>query len=305
MKSRNLVLALLASASTLGCADQAPTALARQSVDLDILVPELRSVVDRDGRFQLRGEPSGEISAATAKALAGAHLKHAIPQVIGGWIADRGADIDVTALSICDRVFYATSPYEPLDARVDLPVRMAFSSRWLVGACLPDGTQVGSISVASQATHLVVKDGNILPGNLSNVFTTSGVPLDIQNIPVWPEEAASRTASLTGARLKTVPELVLGDPFENAAQLARWRSTIERPVSLELENSKSTEFLDDVYFGFGSTWHSKTLMAARGGAGGTRTFGYESPGGVRREVTLTIRPGYSQNYTSGRVVDKR
>lgn len=302
MKRLYMAASCLLVATGIACTDgaSAPTGPVRPPVDTGILVPTLRSSVDASGRFKLPGAPADEINEATARAFADAYIRYILPHIIGDWIEDRRAPIDHRKLQVCEHVYYAASPYEPLGDDVELPVRMVFSPRWLVGACTPDGIQVGSIGIASRATHLVVEDGRFTAGDQSNVFRSSGVPTGIPSVPLTPERAVAGVVGRLGKRAAVVPELVLPDPFEGAAQHAKWRTGIEAPVALRLDGADESVTTATVYYGLGPSMGTEVMVVDQPPASGGRVFRYHTPEGQMREITLKTKPGYATGYRAVR-----
>ena len=222
-----------------------------------LVTAEVASQLDENGLLPLSDGATGEMSRATAVALANAYVRSAGRWIGSVWEADRGGLIDVPALIPCGRTYYAASSMH-LDETASPSLKRSLGPRWLVQFCEGGGPPVVSVSVAALATDLSIRNGRLIgPGG--NDFISSGIPVGATELPISPERAIQAVAAASGERIAAVPELVLAPP-PLAPQLARWRLRLEAPVSLRGSIAGGATDTDMVFFGYGSTWRTMALQ---------------------------------------------
>lgn len=246
--------------------------------------------IGRDGRFILSSSSPDQLSEAQAVSLAKAYAKIAGRWIGSTWEHDRGATIRFDELEACPRAYFAQDVLEPspLGSR---SLRELVGPKWLVAMCSPDGKQIVSIAVSALATDLTVAKGHIIgPGGAQ--FTSAGIPVSLSAAPISPEEAAMMAAEASGARVVTVPELVLPPP-PFPPQLAKWRIQLDHPVVAHGLTTGQRQTTSELYVGFGETW--KTTGIYLGGVlfAAPQFRDAEAAGIV---VPLTVISGYSTQF---------
>ena len=215
------------------------------------ITPELARELGPDGRFILPAPPHEsypQITAEEAAAQALAFTRKFAPFSRPYLEREHGRRIDFAALTIGSPAYYAASPYDPVPARYSPGFRNGFGPHYLV--YLVEGDRpVLSVAVAAFGESQIV-DGELrLPMIGGMEFTPAGIrPGDGFSMPLSPEAAVHRVSSLTGARASALPELVM--PYhEFAPQFARWKITLDRPVSARTRSDGSTRSTREVYVG--------------------------------------------------------
>lgn len=240
---RCLIVAAIA-AFGISCTNDNPTLGPRTidapSVKLSAVTAELARRLDADGHFVFAAPSalgvSPIIDEGRAKELATIYARQFAPFSIGTLEADRGGPIALATLAVCGRAFYAESPW--ITDGLPPAVQRGFGPRWLVSLCAPDGTSQVNVAVSAHNTHLTVvkgeirwpvaKEGDVFGGE----FFSMGVPLAARELPVTPERAVEIAAALTGRRVTELPELIVPAHESGPPQAARWRLTLDLPVTI-------------------------------------------------------------------------
>lgn len=193
------------------------------------------------GQFQLRSPGSddpAEITGEQAIALAALW-----PRQFGPWLHDhlesqRGGRIELTALMPCGDAAYAVSPYSPMEGALATKpevqaARRVYGPWWIISLCSRSGTPQLSVAVSAYSTDLRIENGEIrLPALGGEWFSVEGIPsVAGADFLEKPERLVQRLALHTGARVSEVPELIIPDRRDGFPNHARWRVTLERPVS--------------------------------------------------------------------------
>jgi hypothetical protein len=202
-------------------------------VDRAYVTGAAAAALDADGRFRLEtgsGWQRPELSEVQAAALADVYAFRLAPTLPSWFERHRGAKIDFASLRRCGRAFYAFSPYvEPPDALLAGRVN-AVASRWMFTYCDGEESPAISVAVATTATHLRIVNGRIDGSTWRGMeFHGAGIPLGT-TAPILPERAAERLAQESGARVASVPRLMLTG-VGYFPQSARWMLDLDRDVT--------------------------------------------------------------------------
>lgn len=215
------------------------------------ITPELARQLGPDGRFVLPAPPHEsypQITAEEAAAQALAFTRKFAPYNRPSLERDHGRRIDFAALTIGSPAYYAASPYDPVPPRYSPGLRNGFGPHYLV--YLVEGDRpVMSVAIAAFGESRIENGELRLPMIGGMEFTSAGIPPgDGFSMPLSPEAAVRRVNSLTGARASAVPELVM--PYHQyAPQFARWRITLDRPVSARPRSGGAARPTREVYVG--------------------------------------------------------
>ncbi len=254
--------------AAVACGDVTTPASDRSSTTMAI-TQELSAALTTDKKFVLRTPPLGsdEIGAERAGALAVAYVNTYGAYMSGILSADHGAKVLPERLRRCGETFYASSPYESASAGSSLlandPVSAAarrfLGAVWMVSFC-QNGVPTASIAVSTLASDVSVVGGRIQTTPIGNTFFSTGIPIGEGPLPMTPEAAVLEMASRTGRRVASIPELIR-PPAPFAPQLSRWRMRLDEPITFVGSSSHVRVTGDDLYIGFGETWHSKGVLA--------------------------------------------
>ena len=211
----------------------------------EVVTPEVANHLVH-GKFDLKSPAPGlvpEIDVRQAEAIAKAWVV-TFGQNVRGYLEEgRGGPVDLEHLSPCGRTLYAESAYEPpapnvtTDPRL-VPISRPYGPFWLVTLCGPTGSPQVALALSAYSTDLVVgPDGKVgAPGVFyqGGWFVWEGIPEDgSKRFLVTPEEAALRVADSTGARVASIPRLIVpGPPRDGIPLYARWQIAVDRVVTL-------------------------------------------------------------------------
>src|SRR5437762_784438 len=158
--------------------------------------------------------------------------------------ADHGGSIDLAALHLCGRVWYANAAFAPLPAVVPDPWQRHYGPWWLLTFCGAGERPQVSLAVSAYATEMTIKSGRLVyPHVFAEEFEVLGIPATLAaGLPPSPERAVERAATVTGVRVAGVPELIAAPPGE-FPQSARWRLRLERPVDITARDENQTRHL--------------------------------------------------------------
>lgn len=244
-----LVLASLAS----GCDREL-------SAPAPLLPDNLRSYVTGDaaanltpqGSFVLPPPAPEPYSQLTPEQAAGLALLFA--KTFGPYIREyleryHGRAINFSTLRVGSPAYYASTPYAPTPDTVDPGTRNVFGPFYLVYLVAPDGRPVIVAEVAAR-TEITTENGQLkFPLSYGNDVRLEAVgPGRGYMTPPSPERAVQIAGSATGAHAKMVPELLLPDRFHTPAH-ARWRVTLDRPVTVRGRRTGVTRSERDLYVG--------------------------------------------------------
>jgi len=231
-----LVVAFVAASVILGGCTRASSGARGYltTADTSVVTADLARSLSSSGQFVLSGPSGGtfpELSEDRVRNIARLWVKQFFPWVRGSIEAARGEKIDASRLGVCSRIYYAESPYEPLDETVDGgAARRAYGPWWVVPLCIKGAPQV-LLGVASYATDIeILNDHILLPRFSGSEFVWRGIPPSVGELPVSPERAARLAAQRTGSRVASVPRLVMPHFRDGGPALARWELTLTPAV---------------------------------------------------------------------------
>ena len=195
--------------------------------------------LDANGRFLLASPESPHgvpmITPDRAKDLATAFLRTWGRSHRRIWEAQRGAPIDVGSLRASPRVYFAQTPHGPLsgvhDGAYQRPV-----GPWYIVHFLHGGDPVIGVAVSAYSTDLKIRNGVIVqPRDGGNYFVSRGVaagPGDrAPYVPVSPEDAVEAVSKRTGAKVQSVPELVVRSAGWSPLR-SQWRIVLDQEVEV-------------------------------------------------------------------------
>jgi hypothetical protein len=206
------------------------------TTDTSVVTADVARSLSSSGQFVLSGPSGGtlhELSEDRARNIARLWVKQFFPWVRRSIETARGGKIDPSRLRVCSRIYYAESPYEPLDETADGgAARRAYGPWWIVPLCVEGVPQV-FLGIASYATDIEIRNDQILlPRFGGSQFVWRGIPTSVGELPVSPERAAQLAAQRTGSRVASVPRLVMPHFRDGGPALARWELTLTPAVRL-------------------------------------------------------------------------
>jgi len=218
--------------TALGCRDRNVVTTPNSGVNRAFVTGSAAVALDADGHFLLTPGESWnrrELSEAEARALADIYVHQFARTNAGFHERLRSKRIAFDKLHPCGRTYYAHSPYVEPAADVPEALVNVVAPRFFFTFCEDANDAVMSVTVATTATHLVVKDGHIDPMSLrGSEFYGLAIPVG-KTMTLSPESAVERLATESGRRVTEIPVLVLpGLPWEPLA--ARWLLIAEAPV---------------------------------------------------------------------------
>lgn len=226
------------------CNDDAASSRPLAAGDIRTSVTQdLAGKLSSDGRFTLPPAPREryeQVSPEQASAIAVAWARTFGKYVRNELERIHGKPIDFDALRAGSPAYYAAATYEPVPADVHPGIRNAFGPQYLLYLVDDEGPVI-SVAVASFNQASVEGGSLVLPSAGGMEIVPNAIPIG-QGFaaPVSPEQAASLVSRATGARVSSVPELVMpGRGFH--PQHSRWRVTLDRPVSARGSGSATRE----------------------------------------------------------------
>lgn len=213
-----------------GCAHDISGANQRLEVtaDTSLLTPDVARSLKSGGLFALSTpgpDVRDELSEPQVRAIARAWVRQGFPWVQGRLEGQHGSAIDRANLRDCARVYYAESPYETLQDSSDGGVaRRAYGPWWLVPLCVGGDPKVLLGIAAFADIHL--ENGEIrFSHHPGTEFVWRGIP-GAASVPMSPEAAANAVARASGAKIASVPRLILPNFREGSPAAARWEIAI-------------------------------------------------------------------------------
>lgn len=184
------------------------------------VVLDAAQALDSDGRFEIHPDitPNPEsdqlVSAARASQLGRAFVKSFGPAFLRVWERDRGAKIDLTALTANPRVYPVQTPFAAAPKLGCHPAYVrVFGSFYLVTFDDQQEPQM-LLAVSAQLSDFDVDiNGDIvLPVLTGTDFLHSAIPVSAGRLsPLSPEQAVALAARATGAQIRSVPTMVRRD----------------------------------------------------------------------------------------------
>jgi hypothetical protein len=227
--------------------------LASAMANTSMLTADVQRALTPEGHFSLAGPPAGsngELTESQARTMGRAWARQFFPWVKGKLETEHGQQIDGGKLRDCPRIFYAESPYAPLEDTADAGVsRRVFGPWWIVPLCVNGLPQV-SLGIAAYATEVTIQNDRIvLPRMGGGDFVWRGIPLNGPEFPISPEAAARLAAKQTGSRVASVPRLVMPHFREGGPALARWEMAIAPSVTLQNLQGQNASDASSVFVG--------------------------------------------------------
>jgi hypothetical protein len=205
------------------------------------------------GQFVLSGPQQGPIAQLTedqARNIGRIWIRQFFPWVHKALDREHGSVINRATLRVCQRVYYADSPYEPIANTSDAgAARRAFGPWWIVPLCV-EGHSQALLGIAAFATEIRIENDAIrLPRFSGNEFTWRGIPQSVAEFPVSPEAAAQLVAARSGARIAAIPRLLMPDFRNGGPEAARWQFALNAPVLFETSRSHAVFESSAAFFG--------------------------------------------------------
>lgn len=221
--------------------------------DTSMLTAEIGRTLSPTGLFNLIGQPAGSIGELTesqARAIGRAWAHQFFPWVQGPLERQRGLKIDGAKLRDCPRLYYAESPYAPVEDTTDGGVvRRVFGSWWVVPLCVNGVPQV-ALGIAAYATDIEIQNNRIVfPRTGGGEFVWRGIPSDASGFPLSPEAAARFVAIKTGARVASAPRLIMPHFRDGGPALARWEMAIVPSITLQTLQGQNASVAASVVVG--------------------------------------------------------
>ena len=204
------------------------------AADTAAVTPEVAKSLTSLGQFVLAGPQQGSIDQLTedqARTIGQIWVQQFFPWVHTELDRQHGSTINRASLRVCQRIYYADTPYEPVANTSDAgATRRAFGPWWLVPLCV-EGHPQALLGIAAYATDIRIESGAIrLPKFSGSEFTWTGIPQSVAEFPVSPEAATSLVAAASGARIAAVPRLLMPDFRNGGPEAARWQLALDTPV---------------------------------------------------------------------------
>ena len=219
-----------------------------------------------DGKFLLDPplqDTTQEITEPRAREIGSVVLRTMIPYMRPTIESDRGGRVNVSALTLCTRAYYAASPYAAPPITLSGIAKREIGAWWLLPLCETNGVVVAVLGVAANNKEIQIVSGHLDLGPRVHGFEfyVRGVPLGMDGTPESPEAAVAAAYARTGARVTTVPRLVrvLGPNRTEIPQFARWQVVFERTVPLTLEGEQAVA-VNTVFIGARTT-HTRSLTS--------------------------------------------
>lgn len=260
------------------------------------LTGEAAQSLDSDGRFILSPPQPNvveeEIGEARAEEIAVAFVSTYARYRKQEYEALHGAPIDVAVLRPCGRLVFAVTPYESLDDFVPYVARKAVGSHWLVTFCQL-GQPTISVSVPALSADVEIIDGRIIlpPGSGAGLHSF-GIPPGFQAVPITPEAAAYRAATVTGRRVSEVPRLLLR-PGLTVPQSALWLIRLESQIETRGNITGEVSSSDVIIVGHDFGWTEPKLFRFRNDSesAGVDSLRFTTDAGTSSAVPLRAKPG--------------
>jgi hypothetical protein len=150
------------------------------------------------------------------------------------WEADRGGTIQLSKLTPGPRVYFAQTPYVALtEPDIHAAYKLHVGPYFIV-ILQQDDQPVVIMAVSALATAYSINQQGLLvmPKETGMDFLHEGIPpgRNARFRPISPEEAVLMAHEATGAKVKSVPELVTVGGA--SPTIARWRVELDRDVSI-------------------------------------------------------------------------
>jgi hypothetical protein len=246
---------LVALLIVIGCAEREQLPLLTEPTNARQFVTDAAAQhLDSNGFFRLTGPEvgAGLIDADRAIAIAVAAVRTYGPTMKTYLERQHGAPIDFISLQADSRAYFGRSPYvyEALGA-VHPGLQKGYGPSYFV--TLRSNTKpVLSVAVSALNGDATIDTKGRLGFGVKhgNDFIIQGIGLrHADGMPVSPEHAARIASQTFAARVVAVPELLL-PAHRFAPQYARWRLTLDRPVTARRSGGAPIE-LQTLYVGLG------------------------------------------------------
>lgn len=232
------------------------------------------------------------ISPERAAELAAAFVRTWGPSLRHIWEEETGRSIDLRALEVGPRIFFAGTPYGEFPGGYHPAFARTYGPYYLV-TLYADGKPAILLSVAAYNDELTIdRKGFIdLPFFRGMEFVPMGLPADTSTFRlISPEEAVQIVGAATGGRVATVPKLVRM-AMPNAPASALWKLELDRKVPVRAHaKSAAVHYVSEIYVG--PDRGRRLLMAVPGNARSVRVSALAvTPEGAERvdEVHLSLR----------------
>jgi hypothetical protein len=232
-------------------AGRAPTQIGAPIDVRAFVTSEVASSLDPQGFFVFPDMPGDatHISAARAREIAAAEVATFESFNRTSLEKQRGAPIDLAALRVEPRVFYAESPYiQDIPSDVHPAIRKYAGPYYIVTLSDQSGP-VLSAAISAYDTDVAISNGLIvLAKRNGGDFRVQAVRTSA-GLPIAPEHAARIASEALHVPISAVPVLIL--PSNSyVPQVARWRLQLQRPVSVRGARSGRVADVQTVYVGF-------------------------------------------------------
>ena len=234
----------------IGCEDRQSSGAAVAPVSAGSLATMLTGSarLESSGEIQVSGPVATwrlKITASRADSLAQGWVRQFAAMSRRSLERQRGAPINIPALRVCGRTYFARSAFYPLPPSIPDYAQRSFGPYWLVTVC--DGTQPAiSFAVSAYATDLQLSNGKLLfPVVSGEEFKWMGIPVGFAGLPLPPEEAVAAMFAQVKRRVAAAPELVI--PGHSIPQLARWHLRLDSTAALRTKEGIVRQ--QDVYVG--------------------------------------------------------
>jgi hypothetical protein len=266
-------------------------------LDPKYVTGEALAALQRNGEIRipdLHATDGTEIDETRAFELSRAYMHDYVPLALELYEEDRGASIDLAALTPCPRAFYVAGNYDLASDVVSNVGRKVLSGHWLVSYCNRERVPIISISLSALAVDVSIIEGPIEMPNPGGNFITFGVTVGVTAVPPSPESAIEAVAILTGRKVSKVPQLVPAH-FPFSPQVAKWHITLDDSVDIRGVTSGTHERTADLYYGFGDDWNSVRLQRGIPASASTEIFNDPVNGSVV-PITVHRKPGVPASF---------
>lgn len=221
-----------------------------------IVAPHLVSQLGESGEFSAPAVPSEawpQLGYGGARRFAEAYVRSFGSTSKSLWSKDASVAIEPKDLRICSGPLFAKSAYTFGADDIPEALRNAVGGQFIVQYCDATGSARLLVSIAASATSLRIVQGGRLEfprEGAENSILAQGIQREFSGAPAIPpmREAMLLAAATTGRKIAAIPELVLA-PIPSGALFARWRITLDEPVSVSTLRGGSVTGVTTVFVG--------------------------------------------------------
>jgi len=224
------------------CDDPNTVPLAHWEVDQMVTAPVAAELIGGYFSQRMGGADDGDMSAAQARKAAEEWMDQRRDLVRSPLQRSRNAPVDWADLAICDRLFYAESPYAAPAEDIGR-IHDFLGGYWVVPLCAGKDEQM----VLWVPAHLHINEQGPTQPNIMAAPVHDGN--DATEYLLAPEDVVRDLAVAAGARVTSRPKLYWTPHDAGGPYWLRWVATIESPVSVRLANDQTRRTTERLWIG--------------------------------------------------------